>query len=118
MGFSSINWLAMIASVIASMVSGSLWFSPKTFYPGWWKAIGRSESDAPSGQNIGMIWGLTHSPRSGSIYSSHGQYDGQSLRRCDFDIWCYCGFPAVVGLCRPFKPDEQIICWLTNSLVV
>jgi hypothetical protein len=59
MDFSSINWLAVITCVIASMIIGSLWFNPKTFYPAWWKAIGRSESDAPGGQNMGMVWGLT-----------------------------------------------------------
>src|SRR3972149_3028844 len=59
MDFSSINWLAVVACVVASMVIGSFWFNPKTFYPAWWKAIGRSESDAPGMQNMGMVWGLT-----------------------------------------------------------
>jgi len=59
MDFSSINWLAVVVCVIVSMVSGSLWFNPKTFYPAWWKAIGRSENDAPGMQNMGMVWGLT-----------------------------------------------------------
>jgi len=59
MDFSSINWLAVGACVVASMVIGSLWFSPKTFYPAWWKAIGRSESDQPGMQNMGMVWGGT-----------------------------------------------------------
>ena len=59
MDFSSINWLAVVVCVVVSMVSGSLWFNPKTFYPAWWRAIGRSESDAPGMQNMGMVWGLT-----------------------------------------------------------
>ncbi len=59
MDFSSINWLAVVVCVVVSMVSGSLWFNPKTFYPAWWRAIGRSESDAPGIQNMGMVWGLT-----------------------------------------------------------
>jgi len=59
MDFSSINWLAVVVCVIVSMVSGSLWFNPKTFYPAWWKAIGMSENDAPGMQNMGMVWGLT-----------------------------------------------------------
>jgi len=59
MDFSSINWLAVIACVVASMIIGSIWFSPKTFYPGWWKAIGRFETDAPGMTNMGMVWGLT-----------------------------------------------------------
>jgi len=59
MDFNSINWLAVVVCVVVSMVSGSLWFNPKTFYPAWWRAIGRSESDAPGIQNMGMVWGLT-----------------------------------------------------------
>jgi len=59
MDFSSINWLAVVFCVFVSMVSGSLWFNPKTFYPAWWKAIGRYEHDAPGMQNMGIVWGLT-----------------------------------------------------------
>ena len=59
MDFSSINWLAVIVCVIVSMISGSIWFNPKTFYPAWWKAIGRSEDDQPGMQNMGIVWGGT-----------------------------------------------------------
>jgi hypothetical protein len=59
MDFGSINWLAVIVCVVVSMVSGSLWFGPKTFFPVWWKAIGKSESDRPGGQNMGLMWGGT-----------------------------------------------------------
>lgn len=60
MDFTSINWLAVAACVVASMVIGGLWFSPKTFFPAWWKAIGKSDSADPSGSSIGMglTWGL------------------------------------------------------------
>lgn len=60
MDFSSINWLAVIACVVASMIIGSVWFSPKTFFPIWWKAIGKSDSQDPGGSTIGMglTWGL------------------------------------------------------------
>ena len=56
MDFSSINWLAVVACVVFSMVSGSLWFGPKTFFPIWWKAIGKKEGDAPNGSP--MTWAL------------------------------------------------------------
>ncbi len=60
MNFSTVNWLAVIACVVASMIIGFIWFGPKTFYPMWWKAIGRSESDDPGkGMNMGVMWGLT-----------------------------------------------------------
>ncbi len=60
MEFNSINWLAVALGVLASMVIGSVWFSPKTFFPIWWKAIGKSDSEDASGSSIGMglTWGL------------------------------------------------------------
>lgn len=59
MDFSSINWLAVVACVVVSMISGSIWFGPKTFFPIWWKAIGKSEKEVPGMENMGMVWGLT-----------------------------------------------------------
>ena len=58
MDFSSINWLAVIVCVIVSMVSGSLWYNPKTFFPMWWKVVGK-DNQAPGMQNMGMTWSLT-----------------------------------------------------------
>jgi hypothetical protein len=59
MDFNSINWLAVIACVLVSMVSGTLWYNPKTFYPAWRKGIGKSESDMSGNSNMGITWGLT-----------------------------------------------------------
>ncbi len=60
MDFSSINWLAVVLCVVVSMIVGSIWFSQKTFFPIWWKAIGYSESRGPgAGINMAVMWGLT-----------------------------------------------------------
>ena len=60
MDFSSINWLAVVACVVVSMVSGTIWYNPKTFFPVWWKGIGKSESEVPgSPGSMGMTWTLT-----------------------------------------------------------
>jgi hypothetical protein len=61
MNFSSINWLAVVACVIVSMIVGSLYFNPKTFFPMWWKAIGKTEKDGDPGGTMpmGLMWGLT-----------------------------------------------------------
>ena len=58
MDFSSINWLAVLACVVAAMLIGSIWYNPKTFFPTWWKAIGKSGEPGMAG-NMGMTWGLT-----------------------------------------------------------
>ena len=54
MNFSTINWLAVVACVVFSMISGTIWFGPKTFFPIWWKAIGKKEGDVPNGTP--MTW--------------------------------------------------------------
>jgi hypothetical protein len=60
MDYSSINWFAVLACVVISMISGSIWYNPKTFFPMWWKGIGKSESDVPGATgNMGMTWALT-----------------------------------------------------------
>ena len=56
----SINWLAVIVCLIISMVSGSLWYNPNTFYPVWRRGIGKPEIGEPSGGiPMGLVWGLT-----------------------------------------------------------
>ena len=64
MDFSSINWLAVGACVVASMIIGGVWFGPKTFFPMWWKAVGKQGeptmggSETPgSSLGMGMVWG-------------------------------------------------------------
>jgi hypothetical protein len=59
MNFSSINWLAVIACVVVSMVSGSIWYHPKTFFLIWWKGIGKPAGSSPGMENMGLTWGLT-----------------------------------------------------------
>lgn len=61
MDFSSINWLAVIACVVVSMIVGSIWFNQKTFFPMWWKAIGKSDKEEPkmAGPGGSLTWGLT-----------------------------------------------------------
>jgi len=58
MDFGSINWLAVAACVVVSMISGSLWYNPKTFFPAWWKVVGAGR-EQPGMENMGMTWALT-----------------------------------------------------------
>lgn len=58
MDFSSINWLAVLACVVAAMVIGFFYYSEKTFFPTWWKAIGKTGDPTMTGGG-GMTWGLT-----------------------------------------------------------
>ncbi len=59
MDFSNINWLAVLVCVVVSMVSGSIWYNPKTFFDIWWRGIGKPEGERPGTENMGLTWGLT-----------------------------------------------------------
>lgn len=58
MDFSTVNWLAVIVCVVVSMISGSIWYNPRTFFPTWWKGIGKSGEPGMQG-NMGLTWTLT-----------------------------------------------------------
>jgi hypothetical protein len=56
--FSSLNWLAIITCTLLSMVSGTIWYNPKTFFPIWWKVVGGGKKQ-PGMENMGTTWALT-----------------------------------------------------------
>ncbi len=58
MDFSAINWLAVAVCVVVSMISGSLWYNPRTFFPAWWRVVGKSDTPGMQG-HMGMTWALT-----------------------------------------------------------
>jgi len=57
----SVNILAVLSCVVISMASGALWYNPKTFFPVWWKGIGKTEADrpGPAGMSMALMWTLT-----------------------------------------------------------
>jgi len=60
MTLSHIHWAAVVISALVGIASGAIWFGPKTFYPAWWKAMGRTETENPgAGMNMGIVFGST-----------------------------------------------------------
>ena len=57
MDFTTINWLAIAASVVASLVIGFIYYHPKVFFNTWWVAIGKSLKEQPNPNP--MIWVFT-----------------------------------------------------------
>jgi hypothetical protein len=56
----SINWFAVAVCTILCMVSGSIWYNPRTFFPTWWKGIGKTDAEDPGGSgSMNLIWALT-----------------------------------------------------------
>jgi hypothetical protein len=56
--FDAINLPAVLVSWFVAFVSGFVWFGPKTFFPIWWKLMGKTPSDAPGGGgSMGITFG-------------------------------------------------------------
>lgn len=62
MTFPEINLLSVLLATASAFVVGFIWFGPKTFFPVWWRAMGRTDEAVPGGagtSSMGMIFGLT-----------------------------------------------------------
>ena len=56
--FDSINVPAVLVSWLVTFISGFVWFGPKTFFPLWWRLMGKTQNDVPGvGTNLGMTFG-------------------------------------------------------------
>lgn len=59
MDMSSLNWLAILTCVVMGMASGAVWYSPKVFFPAWWKGIGGKTEGGMNVTGPGpLTWGL------------------------------------------------------------
>ena len=54
-----INWLSVLIAGIAGIAIGASWFMPTTFFPLWWKYLGRKPEEQPGTSNMGVVFGLT-----------------------------------------------------------
>lgn len=55
----SLHPLGIVLAAVATFVSGFIWFGPKTFFPIWWKAMGRTEPLNPATFNAAKVFGGT-----------------------------------------------------------
>lgn len=56
----NLNFLAIFVASVAGFATGAIWFGPKTFFPVWWRLMGRKPEEAAGGSNMGLIFGLTY----------------------------------------------------------
>lgn len=58
MDFGAINFAGVLVAFLVNFVIGFIWFGPKTFFPIWWKAIGKT-GDPGEGANMGIVFSST-----------------------------------------------------------
>ncbi len=54
-----INFLAVGLAALAGIIIGAVWFGPKTFFPLWWRFLGRNPAEQPGTDNMALIFGST-----------------------------------------------------------
>lgn len=57
--FADVNIGAVLVCTLVALVSGFIWYNPKTFFLIWWKAIGKTEKDMNRDKGMGATWTLT-----------------------------------------------------------
>ncbi len=56
----TVPFFGIFVAVLVSFFLNFLYFGPKTMFPVWWRAMGRSDTEQPgTGQNMAMVFGLT-----------------------------------------------------------
>ena len=57
--FTELNWAAVAVAGVAGIIIGAVWFGPKTFFPIWWKTLGKSPEQQPGSSNMAYVFGMT-----------------------------------------------------------
>ena len=59
MELDQLNYLAILVAALVANVIGAVWFSPKAFFPVWWKLIGKTPEQQPGSSNMAYVFGMT-----------------------------------------------------------
>ena len=59
MTFTGLNFLGVFIAAIVSIISGAIWFGPKTFYPLWMKARGIESGRLQNNPKPAVLFGGT-----------------------------------------------------------
>lgn len=57
--FTQLNWLAIFVAFVAAFIAGAIWFGPKTFFPVWWRAMGKDPNNMEVTGNMAVTFGAT-----------------------------------------------------------
>jgi len=116
MHFESINWLAAIVCLVLNIIIGSVWYGPKTFFPVWWKSIGKTENDKPNGKPLTWILlvvaGIVQIIFVALTVQLLGIKNAASGALAGFLLWI--GFVASTGLVTKLFPG-QLKAWVIEE---
>jgi hypothetical protein len=118
MDFGSINWLAVIVSVIASMIIGSIWYHPAVFYKPWLATLGKTWENRPQGAMVSMyaftiIAALVEAVALAFMLKTMGSNSAGAGAAAGFMIWL--GFVAPTNLVNKLFSGQGWVGWLIEA---
>jgi hypothetical protein len=121
MDFGAINWLAVIVSVIASLVIGSIWYSPSVFFKPWLATLGRKWEDRPQGGQGSMVGmyaftilaALVETVALAFVLNTMGSSNAGTGAAAGFMIWL--GFVAPTNLVNKLFSGQGWKGWLIEA---
>lgn len=54
----SVPWVGVIVATLVGFMASFLWFNQNTFFPVWWRAMGKGDEQPGDGQSMGLLFGL------------------------------------------------------------
>lgn len=118
MDFGSINWLAVIVSVVASIIIGSIWYHPSVFYKPWLATLGKTWENWPHGAMVSMyvftiIAALVEAVALALVLKSTGSNNAAAGAAAAFMIWL--GFVAPTNLVNKLFSGQGWKGWLIEA---
>jgi hypothetical protein len=118
MDFGSINWLAVVASVIASIIIGSIWYHPAVFYKPWLAGLGKTWENRPQGAMVSMyvftiIAALVEAVALAFVVKTMGISSAAAGAGAGFMVWL--GFVAPTNLVNKLFSGQGWTGWLIEA---
>ncbi len=57
--FSDLNWADIFVAGLIQISVGAIWFGPKTFFPIWWKLMGKDPNQQPGSDGMAKVFSIT-----------------------------------------------------------
>ncbi|MFM2433747.1 MAG: hypothetical protein RI974_487, partial [Actinomycetota bacterium] len=98
MDLTQLNYLAILVAALVANVIGAVWFSPKAFFPVWWKLIGRTPEQQPGSSNMAYVFGMTFLGVLGYTFGLALVLEVITVAQGSLDVVTGAGIGALLGL--------------------
>lgn len=115
----TINYVAILVTVIVNMILGALWYSPVLFANAWMKEIGKKMDDLKGGASTGYIIAVVADIVMAYVMAHFVKYAGATTAAAGAmtGFWLWLGFvAAVMAMSYVFEGRSAKLFWINAGL--